>query len=119
MNLSPVWVEFLANEGIEAAHWASVGDPRGGDAVVMAWAREHGYVVFTHDLDFSALLATTDATGPSVLQVRTQDVLPDAMGKDVISVLRGQSHALAEGAIITLDKISARVRILPIRKHGD
>ena len=118
MNLSPLWVGFLVNEGIEAVHWASVGDPRAEDAVVVAWAREHGYVVFTHDLDFSALLATTDATGPSVLQVRTQDVLPDAMGKDVLGVLREQSQALEEGAIVTLDKVSARVRILPIRERG-
>ena len=84
----------------------------------MAWAREHGYVVFTHDLDFSALLATTDATGPSVLQVRTQDVLPDVMGNEVADVLREQAQALEVGAIITLDKLSARVRILPIRDRG-
>jgi predicted nuclease of predicted toxin-antitoxin system len=115
MNLSPLWVGFLANEGIEAVHWVSVGDPRATDAVVMACARERGYVVITHDLDFSALLATTDASGPSVLQVRTEDVLPDAIGNDVAGALREHSRALEDGAIVTLNKLSARVRILPIR----
>ena len=31
----------------------------------MAWAREHGFVVFTHDLDFGHLLALTHAAGMS------------------------------------------------------
>jgi predicted nuclease of predicted toxin-antitoxin system len=64
MNLSPSWVGFLRESGVEAVHWSTVGDPRASDATIMAWARHGGYVVFTHDLDFSALLAATEATGP-------------------------------------------------------
>jgi predicted nuclease of predicted toxin-antitoxin system len=114
MNLSPRWVEFLARHGIEAVHWSTVGDPKAADAVLMEWAREHGYVVFTHDLDFSALLAATRARGPSVLQVRTQDVLSDAIGFEVVEVLRTHHEALEQGAIVTIDRLGARVRILPI-----
>jgi predicted nuclease of predicted toxin-antitoxin system len=57
VNLSPAWVDVLANHQIEAVHWTSVGDPRAADAELMRYARDHGYVVFTHDLDFGALLA--------------------------------------------------------------
>jgi len=53
----------------------------------MTWARDGGYVVLTGDLDFSALLATSSATGPSVVQVRTQDVFPESLGAHVIRVL--------------------------------
>ena len=67
MNLSPIWVGFLKAHGIEAMHWSTIGDIRAKDSVIMAWAREHGFVVFTHDLDFSALLAATGAGGPSSL----------------------------------------------------
>jgi len=42
----------------------------------MAWARANGHVVFTHDLDFGTTLALTHAAGPSVIQVRGQNVLP-------------------------------------------
>jgi hypothetical protein len=51
----------------------------------MQYGREHGYVVFTHDLDFGALLALTRARGPSVLQVRTQSV-----SRNVIAALCDQ-----------------------------
>ncbi len=79
----------------------------------MAWARREGYVVFTHDLDFTALLATTQAVGPSVVQVRAQDVLPEGMGAVVLQALRRFEQALKEGALISVDPGRARARILP------
>ena len=116
MNLAPGWVGFLQQEGFEAVHWSTVGDPRATDATIMEWARRDGYIVFTHDLDFSALLAVTEATGPSVIQVRTQDALPDAIGSDVVRVLRMHAAALEQGAIVSIDKVNSRVRVLPIRR---
>lgn len=93
-----------------------MGDPQASDAAIMEWARRGGHVVFTHDLDFSALLAATQASAPSVIQVRAQDVLPDAIGADVLHVLRTRATAIEEGAVVTIDKAGSRVRILPI--HG-
>ncbi|MEO6596296.1 MAG: DUF5615 family PIN-like protein [Planctomycetota bacterium] len=81
----------------------------------MKWARENGAVVFTHDLDFGVMLAMTRAEGPSVLQLRTQDTLPGAVGKPVVAVFRDHAEVLGRVAIITIDVASARVRILPIR----
>ena len=53
----------------------------------MAWALANQHVVFTHDLDFGTALALSHAAGPSVLQIRGQDVLPDHMGFVVIAAL--------------------------------
>ena len=117
VNLPPKWVEFLATRGIQAVHWSSVGDLRATDVEIMDWARAGGYVVLTSDLDFSALPATSSAGGPSVLQVRTQDVFPESLGALVVRVLQEQSEALESGAIVTIDEIAARVRILPIRRE--
>ena len=114
MNLAPRWVEFLRTRGFEAVHWIDIGDPRAKDAIIMAWARDNGHVVFTHDLDFSALLALSQATGPSVLQARTQDVLPEGIGDHVVHVLRVHGSDLEKGAVLTIDETSARIRILPI-----
>jgi predicted nuclease of predicted toxin-antitoxin system len=119
MNLSPTWVGFLEQAGFEAVHWASVGEPTASDADIMEWARLRDHVVFTHDMDFSALLAVTGAAGPSVLQVRAQDVLPDAIGRDVVRVLTMRAPAFSAGAIVTIDKVKSRVRVLPIRRTPD
>jgi len=59
MNLSPRWVKMLGDTGIEAVHWSTVGAANAPEAEIMAYAGANGYVVLTHDLDFSAILATT------------------------------------------------------------
>ena len=69
MNLSPTWVSYLGSHQIEAWHWSDIGDPAASDTTVMNWAREREHVVFTHDLDFSALLAATEAKGPIDISV--------------------------------------------------
>ena len=81
----------------------------------MAWAREHGHIVFTHDLDFGALLALTRASGPSVIQVRSHDVLPEHLEGIVVTTIRAYESQLQQGAIVTVDESRGRVRILPIK----
>ncbi|TVQ89006.1 MAG: hypothetical protein EA400_08250 [Chromatiaceae bacterium] len=67
MNIPEAWGDFLRDAGYEAIHWSRIGDIRADDDAIVAWAREHGHVIFTHDLDFGSLLFTTNATAPSVL----------------------------------------------------
>lgn len=80
MNLSPDWAPMLQRRGWNAIHWSVVGEPGASDREIMDWAVDHQYVVFTHDLDFGTMLALTRATGPSVIQIRAADVLPDHSG---------------------------------------
>ena len=113
MNLSPQWIEVFERHGWQALHWSTVGDPRAADRVIMDWARANGYVVFTHDLDFGTLLAVTHAVGPSVIQIRTQDVMPDYLESLMLKLLRENESVLESGALITVDENKSRIRILP------
>lgn len=115
MNLSPEWVETFAQAGIEAVHWSTIGEPGATDRVIMTWAVDNNYIVFTNDLDFGTLLAATQANSPSVVQVRTQDLLPAAIGELVITTLRQFQMQLETGVLMTIDRSRSRVRILPIR----
>lgn len=114
MNLSPDWVPVLKRHGWSAIHWSTVGDPRESDRVIMDWALRHDYIVFTHDLDFGSMLALSQATGPSVLQVRVQDIFPDHLENIVIAALRQHDDDLASGSLVVVDESRTRVRILPI-----
>ncbi len=114
VNLSPGWVEELRAYGWEALHWTAVGDPRATDREIMQWALSHGYIVFTHDLDFGALLAATRAQGPSVIQVRAQDVMPSRLGNRVAQLLHEYESFLEKGALIIFDERRSRARILPL-----
>jgi predicted nuclease of predicted toxin-antitoxin system len=115
MNLPPSWVEVFIAEGWEAAHWSQVGDLKAHDLEIMTWAKENGYIVFTHDLDFSALLAATHADGPSVIQVRTQNVMPDHLKALIVNSIRSFEKELEQGVLISIDEQSNRARILPFK----
>jgi len=114
MNLTPEWIPFLTEEGIEAVHWIALGHPRTPDPEIMAFAREHKYVVLTHDLDFGNILAATNARGPSVVQVRTQNPTPQFVGDAVIAALNELRAQLERGALVTIEPTKRRSRILPL-----
>ncbi len=113
MNLSPDLVIVFSRNQWQALHWLTVGDPRATDHTIMEWARVNGYVVFTHDLDFGVLLAATQANGPSVIQVRTQNVMPQYLESRIVPLLRQYESILEKGALVTIDENKSRVRILP------
>jgi predicted nuclease of predicted toxin-antitoxin system len=115
MNLSPRWTEFFADLGIEAAHWSDLGTGNAPDAEIMAFAKTHDHVVFTHDLDFSAILAATDGGKPSVVQLRSEDVSPEAVGQAVVDAVRQTADELDRGALLTVEPSRMRLRLLPLQ----
>lgn len=115
MNLTPRWTRLLADAGFEAAHWSALGPHDAPDAAIMAFAKANDFVVLTHDLDFSAILAATQGDKPSVVQVRAEDVSPEAIGKPVLDALRQMSAELTDGVLLTIEPGRVRLRVLPLR----
>ncbi|RPH74614.1 MAG: hypothetical protein EHM80_17665 [Nitrospiraceae bacterium] len=115
MNLSLRWVRFLASGNIDAAHWSTLGADTAADTEIMAFAKSNGYVVLTHDLDFSAILAATHGDRPSVVQIRAEDTDPEVIGKAVIAALKQMLAELESGALLTIEPDRTRLRLLPLR----
>jgi predicted nuclease of predicted toxin-antitoxin system len=116
MNLSPAWVGRLVVAGFEAAHWSTIGAANASDKEIMKHAKVEGYIVLTHDLDFSSILAATNGGKPSVIQVRSDDVSPDAIGEPVIRALHQMATELEAGALLSIDPVRVRIRLLPLRR---
>jgi len=116
MNLAPAWVGVLVAAGHEAQHWGEIGSHDANDAEIMAWAKANGHVVFTHDLDYGALLHATGAVSPSVIQIRGEDVRPATMAATVVTALEAAAEDLAKGALVTVDPRKMRVAVLPLRQ---
>ena len=114
MNLSPRWVDTLRDTGVQAVHWSTVGPHNAPGVQIMAYALENDDVVLTHDLDFSAILAATQGQKPSVVQIRADDVSPEAIGAQVLTALRQMAGDLQEGALLTVDPSRTRLRVLPL-----
>ncbi len=114
MNLTPRWRPFLEQAGHEVVHWSEIGPANAEDTKVMAWARDNGYVVFTHDLDYSALLFSTRATAPSVVQARGHDLRPEILAPSIIQALKDSEAEIIRGALVTVDARRHRVSVLPL-----
>jgi predicted nuclease of predicted toxin-antitoxin system len=115
MNMPEVWEGFLRNAGHSAIHWSRVGDIRALDEEIMEWARDNGYVVLTHDLDFGSLLFLTNARAPSVIQIRAEHILPKIVGAAVLETLDVAAKTLEDGALATIDPRRQRIRLLPLK----
>ncbi|MEW6376558.1 MAG: DUF5615 family PIN-like protein [Thermodesulfobacteriota bacterium] len=114
MNLSPAWVPVLKEAGHTAIHWSTIGPLNAPDHEILEWAKTQDHVLFTHDLEISAILAATEADAPSVIQIRTQDVTPDHAKDLLLNVLKRFAKDLRQGALISLDEEKSRVRLLPL-----
>jgi predicted nuclease of predicted toxin-antitoxin system len=116
MNLSPSWVDRLARHGFEAVHWSAIGAATASDNEILAYAHRHNLVLITNDLDFSAILAAGAADGPSVMQIRSQDLLSDVVVGAVAKALDAHREDIERGALLSIDEAGTRVRLLPLRR---
>jgi predicted nuclease of predicted toxin-antitoxin system len=116
MNLSPRWAAEFRSRGFESVHWSQVGTAAAADEVVLQWCAAQGHVLFTHDLDFGAILAASEGINPSVVQLRTANVVPEAMLNRVTAALRQLASELAQGALVTIEPDRHRVRLLPLAR---
>lgn len=118
MNLSPKWTSFLASHGFNAVHWMNVGAVNAPDSELMGHARAGDYVVLTNDLDFGAILAVTHGDKPSVVQLRSDTLTHETIGRQVIDALRQLEIELAQGALVTIEPERTRLRILPLQSNA-
>jgi predicted nuclease of predicted toxin-antitoxin system len=117
MNLSPLWAKFFSESGIEAQHWSSIGLAYAPDSEIFMHAQQNDFVIFTHDLDFGAILAASNNEKPSVVQLRDEDIFPNEENIKVLCTIFQQfENELATGVLITINKQRTKVRLLPIKR---
>ena len=73
-------------------------------------------MLITNDLDFSAILAATSGRTPSVVQVRTQDLLSDAAVRIVTTAIGTFRTEIEAGSLLSIDEGETRVRLLPVSR---
>ena len=78
--------------------------------------RANHFVPLTHDLDFSAILAAGAEAGPSVVQLRMQDLLSERALAVIVTAVNAHADVIERGALMSIDESGARVRILPFRR---
>jgi len=83
----------------------------------MACALRPEFVVLTHDLDFGDLLAAAGDGGPSVVQIRADNLSTQAAVGPALQALSATAVAIEKGALVSVDVKYARIRLLPLRSR--
>jgi len=117
VNMSPLWCDYLRAAGHDAVHWSALGDVRADDTEIVAYARAHGFVIFTRDLDFGVLLTASGDARPSIIQFRGAGQLPAKIGPRVLHILQQAAPDLLTGAFISMDLNKTRLRIMPLSRQ--
>jgi len=114
IHISPLTVEALRVAGYTIQRIANVLSPRARDSEIVALARLEGWVILTQDLDFSALVAKSGDTRPSVVSLRLDNASPARVTQLLLSVLPDLGNELTRGAIVSVDEGGIRIRMLPV-----
>jgi predicted nuclease of predicted toxin-antitoxin system len=114
MNISPLTVEQLRNLEWDVIRVSEIMDIRSKDTEILLYARENDRVIITQDIDFSMLLAISGFKKPSVINLRLEENKPDLATKRLLNVVTAMENELAEGAVLSVDEVSVRYRLLPI-----
>ena len=114
MHISPVTCALLREAGHRVARVSDVLSDKASDQQILEYAQTQQMVIITQDLDFSALLAITKASGPSVISLRLGTAHPRAVAALLLRILPTVEAELVKGAIVSVTEQKLRVRLLPV-----
>ena len=114
VNVSRRVVVLLREAGLDMRRVSEVLDARAADVDIVAEAARLGAILISHDQDFSAILAASGATKPSLINLHVSYVDASRLADAVAAVLVAVRADLDAGAIVTVDDCGIRVHRLPI-----
>ena len=114
-GLAPLAAAILREHGWDAVHVSEMGMERADDFQILERARNDKSVCVTLDHDFHGHLALTGQGQPSVVLLRVQGLGAQGQADLIRGVLTQCETALSEGAAVSADGESIRVRRLPLR----
>lgn len=114
-GLAPLTAVILSRYGFDAVHVSEIGMERAEDVEILERARIDQRACVTLDHDFHAHLATAGHGRPSVVLLRVQGLDAEGEAELIREVFVRCATALLEGAAVSADRQSIRVRRLPLR----
>ena len=114
MGIAQSTINWLKSNGYDSIHLRERGLQRISDTEIVKIAKKEKRIILTCDLDFGDLMAASQDICPSVIIFRLDNEKPKNVNKRLAQILKESSHALEKGAIISVDELRHRVRLLPI-----
>lgn len=115
IHISPLTVKELKNKGYDIIRITDKLPATASDKEIVQLARKEKFVIITHDLDFSAIIAQSGLNSPSVISLRVANAKPNIITQLLITILPLLEANIAEGAIVSVDEKEYRIKKLPVK----
>lgn len=115
LHISPKTVVDLRLSGYAIERVTDYLPASATDCQIIALAERLQASILTQDLDFSALIARSGMSAPSVVSLRVRDASPRYVTALLLRLLPAIEKDLEQGAIISVDETGIRIRVLPVR----
>ena len=116
MPVSSTLIDVLNSHGHEGVHAFDIGYDRASDSQLVDLARRESRIIITSDLDFSRLLALSDAQGPGLILFRRGNYSDLEMCNLLKRVLNEVDAENLEKSICVVDQKRIRITRLPLRQ---
>ena len=114
VHISPRTVEFLSALGHDVVRVGETLPAQASDETIVSYADEDDRFILTQDLDFSAIIALTGRSSPSLISLRLSSSRIEYVNTILQKVLTDVEDHLVRGAIVTIEDQRVRVRQLPL-----
>jgi predicted nuclease of predicted toxin-antitoxin system len=114
-GLAPGTAALLRERGFDAVHVVEIGLDRAEDLDILAAAATQNRICVTLDHDFHSHLALAGQGHPSVILLRIEGIGAAAQAELIAAVCLNCESALNDGAAVSTDGTSVRIRRLPLR----
>jgi len=115
MGVSQSVVKELRNWGYDAVHVRERLPITSDDNIILDLAEKEERIVLTMDHDFGNLLYWRGSLSPSLIFFRVTDENPSSIIQKLRIILNEAREELQKGAIITVEDIRFRIRLLPTK----
>ncbi len=119
MGLARSTATYLRTTGHDTVHLRDQRLQRLSDEQIIAKALSESRTILTHDLDFGRIVALSRERLPSVITFRLNDMRASTVNQYLDAILTSLVHEIEEGALISVNEQSIRVRKLPVGEAGD
>lgn len=106
--------KILNNKGWDIVHTDDLGLSRATDRQLLEYARKENRIIVTLDSDFHTILATENASSPSVIRIRRERLKGPEFSKLITEIFPKIHDALTNGAMVTVTENSIRIRRIPL-----
>lgn len=114
MHISPATVAFVRSIGHDAIRVNNVLSASAADEDIISWAARNNWTILTQDLDFSALIALSGKTSPSVISLRLSTARVDYVNAVLTKIFPTLENDVLRGIIVTVEDRRVRKRLLPL-----